>query len=282
MKERRSIESWRIESVWPSPPKITSWWATRPGRRTEWIGWWTLPPAASISSCGALGGAGRRVELAVVVQLDDLALGHVRGDRLRRPPSAARRRSRSWGRRSSWPRERLGGRAGGVEVEAGGADDGVDAGLQAGADVGQGGVGDGEVDDDVGVRQHLGELDAERRIGAPGSAPGPRPPRPLRRRSRPFARRRRRPRPGSCRDQGLADRAPAAAEAVFVGADAGGGEAVGAVELGAPARSGRRPRSRRPWPASRRGFRSAGRTGSPARSGSSAPRSTPRRGRGGP
>ena len=83
MKERRSIESWRIESVWPSPPKITSWWATRPGSRTEWIGWWTLPPAASISSCGALGGARGGVELAVVVQLDDLALGHVRGDRLR-------------------------------------------------------------------------------------------------------------------------------------------------------------------------------------------------------
>src|SRR5215218_1318369 len=50
MKERRSIESWRIARVWPTPPKITSWWATRPGRRTEWIGWWTLPPAASISS----------------------------------------------------------------------------------------------------------------------------------------------------------------------------------------------------------------------------------------
>ncbi len=38
MNEWRSIESWRIVSVWPSPPRITSWWATSPGRRTEWIG----------------------------------------------------------------------------------------------------------------------------------------------------------------------------------------------------------------------------------------------------
>ena len=127
MKERRSIESWRSDSVWPSPPKITSWWATRPGSRTEWIGWWTLPPAASISSCGALGGARGGVELAVVVQLDDLALGHVRGDRLRdlhqqhgadrevggdEAVGARRPRPRPWRRRgrSRWCRRRRGRR----------------------------------------------------------------------------------------------------------------------------------------------------------------------------
>ena len=44
------VESWRIERVWPSPPKRTSWWATRPGRRTEWIGSCTLPPASPIRS----------------------------------------------------------------------------------------------------------------------------------------------------------------------------------------------------------------------------------------
>ena len=49
MKDWRSIESWRIARVCPGPPKITSWWATRPGSRTEWIGRWTWPPAASIS-----------------------------------------------------------------------------------------------------------------------------------------------------------------------------------------------------------------------------------------
>ena len=37
-------------SVWPSPPNSTSWWATSPGRRTEWIGRWTLPPASVTSS----------------------------------------------------------------------------------------------------------------------------------------------------------------------------------------------------------------------------------------
>ena len=36
-------------------------------------------------------------------------------------------------------------------------------GLEAGADVAEGGVGDGEVDDDVGVAEHLGQLDPERR-----------------------------------------------------------------------------------------------------------------------
>ncbi len=35
MNERRSIESWRMVSVCPSPPKITSWWATSPGSRIE-------------------------------------------------------------------------------------------------------------------------------------------------------------------------------------------------------------------------------------------------------
>ena len=68
----RSIESWRIDSVWPSPPKITSWWATRPGKpyRVDRL----VDVAARLAN--QLGGALRRarggVELAVVVQLDDL------------------------------------------------------------------------------------------------------------------------------------------------------------------------------------------------------------------
>ena len=50
MKLSREVESWRIESVSPTPPKRTSWCATSPGRRTEWIGSCTLAPAARISS----------------------------------------------------------------------------------------------------------------------------------------------------------------------------------------------------------------------------------------
>ena len=38
MKLSRESESWRMVSVSPSPPRMTSWWATRPGRRTEWMG----------------------------------------------------------------------------------------------------------------------------------------------------------------------------------------------------------------------------------------------------
>ena len=38
MKLVRSVVTWRIESVWATSPRMTSWSATRPGRRTEWIG----------------------------------------------------------------------------------------------------------------------------------------------------------------------------------------------------------------------------------------------------
>ena len=38
----RELVSWRIVSVSPGPPRITSWCATRPGSRTEWMG--TSPP----------------------------------------------------------------------------------------------------------------------------------------------------------------------------------------------------------------------------------------------
>ena len=37
-------------SVWPTSPRITSWWATRPGRRTEWIGTGTVRAAAAPSA----------------------------------------------------------------------------------------------------------------------------------------------------------------------------------------------------------------------------------------
>src|SRR5215211_1483424 len=50
MKDSRATESWRMESVCPRPPKRTSWCATRPGRRTEWIGSCTVPPASRIRS----------------------------------------------------------------------------------------------------------------------------------------------------------------------------------------------------------------------------------------
>ena len=51
----------------PGPPRSTSWCATRPGSRTEWIG--TSP---SIAAAVAVRRAGGRVELRRVVELDDL------------------------------------------------------------------------------------------------------------------------------------------------------------------------------------------------------------------
>src|SRR4051794_5122052 len=50
MNDSREIESCLMVSVSPRPPKMTSWWATSPGSRTEWIDWCTLPPASRISS----------------------------------------------------------------------------------------------------------------------------------------------------------------------------------------------------------------------------------------
>ena len=48
MKLTRSKESWRIVSVSPCEPKTTSWWATRPGRRTECT---CRPPSTEPASC---------------------------------------------------------------------------------------------------------------------------------------------------------------------------------------------------------------------------------------
>src|SRR4051794_16548744 len=45
MNDVRSVESWRMVSVWPRSPRMTSWWATSPGRRTEWMG--TSPSMSS-------------------------------------------------------------------------------------------------------------------------------------------------------------------------------------------------------------------------------------------
>ena len=63
----REVVSWRIVSVSPIPPKTTSWWATRPGRRTEWIG-----GLGSHARRSRLRGPRRRVALGLVMELDDL------------------------------------------------------------------------------------------------------------------------------------------------------------------------------------------------------------------
>ena len=137
MKEARSSESWRIVSVSPSAPNSTSWWAIRPRSRTlcTWMPSTSAPrapgrpvavasgtgpsPASRACGCdpsrGRLGGAGGRVHLVRVVELDDLgglveaggllgevhhqhgADGEVGGDQ-RRPTSGL---AASWSRTSA-------------------------------------------------------------------------------------------------------------------------------------------------------------------------------------
>ena len=204
MNELRSIESWRIVSVWPSPPKTTSWWATRPGSRIEWIGSWTLAPAAREQLGGAGGGSRRLVELAVVVELDDLDLGHVLGDplaELHHQHGADRevRGDEGAGTLAPVPVS-VGALAQLLEVEAGRADDDADAGVQA-LDGRCGSAVSGTVKSTTtsASPRTSAELGAERGVGAAaeleavGRLDGRRRP------SRPCARRRRRLRLGSGR-----------------------------------------------------------------------------------
>src|SRR5713226_9026408 len=55
MNDSSLTESCQIVSVWPGPPKMTSWCATKPGSRTLWIG---IPspraPRAPCSVCSSL------------------------------------------------------------------------------------------------------------------------------------------------------------------------------------------------------------------------------------
>ncbi len=55
MYASRERASWRIVSVCPGPPRITSWCAFSPGSRTEWIG--TSPPIRSAVSFAVPDGA---------------------------------------------------------------------------------------------------------------------------------------------------------------------------------------------------------------------------------
>ena len=137
---------------------------------------------------GARRGARRGVELAVVMQLDDLALGHVARGLLgelhhqHRPDREVRRHEQV-----ALPHALQRG-----EVGAGRAHHAVHAGLETGAGVGEGRVGSREVDHHVRVPEHVARASppgAGRR--APRGPGRPRPPR-LSRPSVPCARRRRR------------------------------------------------------------------------------------------
>ena len=172
MNGARSIESWRIVRVWPSAPRITSWWATRPGRRTEWIGipGWVGPdtPVASDLSLAGRDAAPMGVSSCVVMQLDDLRLVHAWRPRRRSasstPPRSRRAPPARWRGLTGLRRDRtrpaqLTGRSPSPIT----TDRGLDATSAFSSATSGRGVGH-----HVGVAEHLGKGDAERRVGATG------------------------------------------------------------------------------------------------------------------
>ena len=167
-------ESCRTVRVSPSPPSRTSWWASRPRRRTEWTGMpSTSAPRAPSRAVSVASGAGAvpaarrdsamswavRVDLLRVVQLDDLDRLEVgRGD-LRElhvqdgPDGEVRRdehaRLRGGGQPAVQLREALVG-------PARRTDDRVDAAVHAVVEVGHHRVRRGQFDGDLGARLRQG------------------------------------------------------------------------------------------------------------------------------
>ena len=156
-------------SVWPRSPRITSWLATIPGRRTEWIGGGDPPVASAISAAVRLAVPLGASSLRVVVQLDDLRLRHVGGGE-RREAHHQHRADREVRRHEDVRAPRLGEPLELLHVEAGGADHGVHAALHAEREIAQHRIGLREVNDDVhavlGARERILELRPERRIDA--------------------------------------------------------------------------------------------------------------------
>ena len=165
--------------VSPSPPRMTSWCATRPRIRRPWTRMpsTSAPRAPSSAGRGRVGhraepglaaggrdqlrrtprGAGGRVGLVRVVQLDDLDRLVERRGRRGEPHHQDRAdrevRARSARRSPGESRQPAAQRVQPLLVEAGGADDGVDAVVDAELQVVHDDVGVGEVDDRLGARR---------------------------------------------------------------------------------------------------------------------------------
>ncbi len=214
MKLVRSVVTWRMVSVWATSPRITSWSATIPGSRTEWIG--TSPSISRAVRAAVPDGAS---SLRRVVVLDDLRRRHVpRGlGREAHHQHGADREVRRGEHVAAGAGDGLAQRG---LVPAGGADHDVDARARGQRGVGHRLVGEREVDDHVRAVEHGLQRRAERRVGPPGELEVVRALDRLAHRRAPCAPRRRPRRRGSCR-QGLARHAlDRRAEGVLVRADA--------------------------------------------------------------
>ena len=216
MKLVRSVVTWRIVSVCATSPRMTSWSATSPGRRTEWIG--TSPSIISAVRAAVPEGAS---------SLPAWWSSTISARSMWREASAAKRIMSTapiakLGATNAFAPASRGRRPQAVEVEARGADHDVHAGGQRRAGVRQRGVGLREVDEHVGAARarRPPSCRAAGRRGRSSSMPSApstaahtacpmRPAAPatatriMRRRSRPGRRRRRRrgrpARPARCR-----------------------------------------------------------------------------------
>ena len=196
---------------------------------------------------GARGGARRRVELAgwcsSMISARSMMLRRLGGEAHHQ--HGADREVRA--RRTRSPRRR-GRLAQPVLVEAGGPDHDVHAGGERLARVAERLVGLREVDEHVGVAEHVGDRGAERGVGAAGQLHVLGALDGARRRSAPCGRRRRPRRRGSISGGHLGGRGhlrDGGAERVLVGADAGRATAARAPTARRSARAGRRASRRR-------------------------------------
>ena len=185
MNDTCERESWRIVSVWPSPPRITSWCATRPGSRTEWtrmpvdVGASALPrraprerPAARTRlprrrhpARGGHRGSRGRVRLVRVVELDDLDVRQV-PDRLLGEPHQQHRADREVRGDEDTDVSLLGPRR--VRLEPRRAADDVQAVSDAPRDVVGGRLGPRELDRDLRARPRSARR-ATRRASIPST-----------------------------------------------------------------------------------------------------------------
>ena len=170
MNDSRLIESWRMLSVWPRSPRMHLLVGDQP-RQAHGVDRRRLAAAGGGHQLGReRSRAAGRVELGVVVQLDDLGLGHVAGGlggeaHHQHRPDREVRRDQHVGAPLRVPGRASASGAGSKPVVP--ITTCTPASIAASA-LSSATSGVREVDDHVGLGEQLGERGFEQRVGAPG------------------------------------------------------------------------------------------------------------------